>query len=128
MDFKELHKIASATLNPRKLSRKSETGHVAAALLTDKGNVYKGLCLDAVCGLGYCAEQAAIASMITAGESKIVKLVVVDEDGSIFSPCGRCRELISQINPENIKCEIMLEKGVATLEELLPQRWDFMRN
>ena len=128
MDFQELHKIASTALNPRKLSRKSAAGHVAAALLTDKGHVYKGVCLDAVCGLGYCAEQAAIANMITAGESKIVKLVVVDEDGSIFSPCGRCRELISQINPENIKCEIMLGKGFTTLEQLLPQRWDFMRD
>ena len=127
MDFKQLHEIALATLNPRKLARKSEAGHVAAALLTDKGNVYKGVCLDTVCALGYCAEYAAISAMITAGEHKIAKLIAVDEDGSILAPCGKCRELISQIHPDNGKCEVMLQDEIVTLNDLLPQRWDLRK-
>jgi len=63
---------------------------VAAALLSEKGNVYVGVCIDVCSGMGFCAEHAAIAAMITAGENKIEKIVAVGENG-IYSPCGRCR-------------------------------------
>ena len=38
-------------------------GSVGAALLTDKGNVYTGICIDIACGIGFCAEHSAIAEM-----------------------------------------------------------------
>lgn len=75
MEFKELANIAQKTLNQRRLSRIATAGTVAAALLTDKGNVYTGVCIDVPAGMGFCAEHAAAAAMITAGESKIVKMV-----------------------------------------------------
>ncbi len=40
MEFDELTDIAYRTLNPRELSDSSYAGSVAAALLTDLGNVY----------------------------------------------------------------------------------------
>jgi cytidine deaminase len=43
--------------------------------------------------MGFCAEHAAIASMLTAGESKIMTIVAVNCEGAILPPCGRCREL-----------------------------------
>ena len=39
---------AYETLNPRELSDLSSAGSVAAALITDRGNIYKGVCIDAV--------------------------------------------------------------------------------
>ena len=75
MNFDELYKIAAETVNERKLSDYTSAGSVAAAILTDKGNVYKGVCIDAPCSMGFCAEHAAIAAMITAGESRIIKMV-----------------------------------------------------
>lgn len=47
--------------------------------------------------MGFCAEHAAIAAMITAGENRIVKLVAVSSSDGIIPPCGRCREFINQI-------------------------------
>lgn len=124
MDFQELFTIAKATLNPRELSRSSSAGSVAAALLTDQGNVYRGVCIDTPCSMGFCAEHAAIAAMITAGENRIVKIVAVYETGEIIPPCGRCREFISQIHDENRTCEVMLKDKVVTIEQLLPERWE----
>lgn len=125
MTFDELYRIARETLNPRELSRSSSAGSVAAAILTDRGNVYRGVCIDTPCSMGFCAEHAAIAAMVTAGENRIVKLVAVMEDGSVGAPCGRCRDFICQIHDDNHRCEVLLEAGrTATVGELLPMRWN----
>ena len=66
MDFTELSKIAEKLAYPRALSESAEAGSVAAALLTDKGNVYIGVCIDTPCSMGFCAEHAAAAAMVAA--------------------------------------------------------------
>ena len=73
--------------------------------------------------MGFCAEHAAIAAMITAGESRIDKIVAVHE-GGVVAPCGRCREFMYQINHDNLDTKIMLKMGEVTLRELLPHIWD----
>jgi cytidine deaminase len=123
MEFIELIEIAQATLNPRQLSETSSAGSVAAALVTDKGYVYKGVCIDTSCSMGFCAEHAAIAAMITAGENRIVRIVAVSSDAGIIPPCGRCREFKFQIDPENLAAEVRLKDKVVTLNDLLPERW-----
>jgi cytidine deaminase len=50
--------------------------------------------MDTPSSMGFCAEHAAIAIMITAGKNKIIKLIAVYKDGTIIPPCGRCREFI----------------------------------
>jgi len=75
MDFNKLYDIAKNTLNPKKLSRSSYAGSVAAAILSESGKVYTGVCIDTPSSMGFCAEHSAIATMITAGESRIVKLI-----------------------------------------------------
>ncbi len=124
MDFAKLLEIARKTVRPRRLSESSDAGSVAAAILTDQGNVYTGVCIDTPCSMGFCAEHAAAAAMITAGESKIVRLVAYCDGVGIVAPCGRCREFLYQINHENLSCEVLLKSGVVTLEQLLPHRWD----
>ena len=89
MDFEALTQIARQTLNPRQLTEDSSAGSVAAALITDQGNVYTGVCIDTPCSMGFCAEHAAIAAMITAGESRIEKIVAVNDEAGIVAPCGR---------------------------------------
>lgn len=123
MEFAGLLEIAKNTLHPRKLSEGSYAGSTAAALVTSTGNVYKGVCIDTPCSLGFCAEHAAIAAMITAGETKIEKIVAVDESGEILPPCGRCRELMYQVDRRNLVSEVMLKDKVVRLEDLLPERW-----
>lgn len=115
---------ARAAVDPCRLSPTVEAGGVGSALLTGGGAIHVGVCLDAPCGLGFCAEQAAIAGMITAGESRIVTIVAVDRDGRLLPPCGRCRELIWQVDPGNADARILLPgDGVKPLRELLPDPW-----
>ncbi|MHB9946173.1 cytidine deaminase [Clostridium botulinum] len=125
MKFDELYDIAKNALNPRKISKNSYAGSVAAAILSESGKVYTGVCIDTPCSMGFCAEHAAIAAMITAGENRITKVVAVYEDGTIIPPCGRCREFICQIHDENYKCQVMIKKDmIITIDDLLPYRWE----
>ncbi|APQ72231.1 cytidine deaminase [Clostridium botulinum] len=125
MKFDELYDIAKNALNPRKISKNSYAGSVAAAILSESGKVYTGVCIDTPCSMGFCAEHAAIAAMITAGENRITKVVAVYEDGTIIPPCGRCREFICKIHDENYKCEVMIKKDmIITINDLLPYRWE----
>ncbi len=109
----------------RALSPLVEAGSVSAALLTEKGNIYVGVCIDTACSLGMCAERNAIANMITNGESRIVKIAAVMPDGKAGMPCGACRELMMQIDSTGTT-EILQDyetKKVITLKETLPDWW-----
>lgn len=124
MDFDELYLRAKGVLNPKKLSEFAESGGVGAAILTDDGNVYVGVCIDTACSMGFCAEHAAAAAMVTSGENIIKKVIAVGWNGEIMPPCGRCREFLSQLADENINAEIMVKKNeVVSLKELLPYDW-----
>ena len=122
--FEELIEKATQVLNPRQLSSTAEAGSVAAAILTNSGNIYTGICIETACSMGFCAEHAAAAAMLTAGESHIVKMVAINKRGNILPPCGRCREFISQLNDHNIKAEVSINRQRAVkLIDLLPYDW-----
>lgn len=98
-------------------------GGVAAALETAAGNVYTGICLDLACGIGFCAEHSAVAEMLKARETEIRRIVAIDVEG-VLAPCGRCRELIVQVDRRNLDCEVILPGGSrARMADLLPRAW-----
>jgi cytidine deaminase len=120
----ELIASAAAVLNPQVLGDRS-SGTVACTLATVAGNRYSGVCIDVPCSMGFCAEHAAIAAMITAGEFKIAKIVAVwrGDNGSlyVFSPCGRCREFMYRVHPDNLHAEVLLGPATSVLlKDLLP--------
>ena len=124
LTFEELYQKARSVVNPRKLSECAEAGEVGAAILAASGEVYTGVCIDTACSMGFCAEHAAAAAMITAGENRVLKMIAVGRDGHIMPPCGRCREFISQLHDENLNAEVMVREGViVTIRELLPYTW-----
>ena len=110
-------------LNPRRLSATVEVADVGAALRAASGRIFTGVCIDAASGIGFCAEHGAVAAMITAGESRILDIVAVDWDGTILQPCGRCRELVVQIDDGNADTRVILPNGVQAMRDLLPHHW-----
>jgi cytidine deaminase len=123
-NFSELLKKAKKVAIKRELEKYSTTGEVGSALLTDKGNIYIGVSIDSPCGIGFCAEQGAIAAMVTNGEFIIKKIVAITSDGRIIPPCGKCREMIYEMNSKNYNAEIMFTEGkIKRLKELLPNTW-----
>lgn len=124
MTFDELYRQAGAVVRPRQLSEHASAGGVGAALLSGSGKVYVGVCIDTACSMGFCAEHAAAAAMVTAGESRVLKMVAVGSAGQIMPPCGRCREFISQLHEGNLDTEVLVRDGtVVRLKELLPHHW-----
>jgi cytidine deaminase len=96
-------------------------GGVGAAALSATGEVFTGICIDARCGIGFCAEHAAIAEMLKRRQTRIVAIVAVTAHGKIIPPCGRCRELIRQVDPANWQTQVVVSANdIARLADLLP--------
>ena len=125
--WSRLYEAAKAVQNPREISDRISAGGVAAAIEAASGKIYTGVCVDASCSLGICAERNAIFRMITDGESEIRRVLAVMPDGKTAAPCGACRELMAQLMPGRYRdIEIMLdyERGkIAALGELTPEWW-----
>lgn len=124
--WKELYAAAKSVQQFRTVSPFIEAGGVAAAVLTQTGNVYVGVCIDTACSLGMCAERNAIASMLTHGESRIARVVAVMPDGRVGPPCGACRELMMQLDAGSGEIEILLDvqtEKTVRLKELVPDWW-----
>ncbi len=92
-----LYNAARSVVNPKKISEQICSGGVGAAVITKKGSIYTGVCIDTDCSLGMCAERNAISTMITNGEFEIEMVAAVDKRGNVLPPCGACREFMMQL-------------------------------
>ena len=128
--WQELYDAARAVQLPRVVSPFIEAGGVAAAVQTVTGRIYLGVCIDTCSGLGMCAERSAMAAMLTAGESRIARVVAVMPDGRVGPPCGACREFMMQLDKNSGEIEILLEletQKSIKLKELVPDWWGYER-
>ena len=109
------------------ISDHMEAGGVAAAVLSESGKIYTGVCVDTACTLGVCAERNALFNMITNGDNEIKRVIAIMSDGKTGAPCGACRELMTQLMPKSYQhVEIMLDykkEKVVTFRELTPEWW-----
>lgn len=115
------YNAARNVVNPKKISEQMCSGGVGAAVVTKKGNIYTGVCIDTDCSLGMCAERNALSTMITNGEFEVKAVVAVNKKGQVLPPCGACREFMMQLkNSSDI--EILVDnKGTAVkLKDLMP--------
>ena len=125
--WKKLYDAAKAVQNQRKISDYVEAGGVAAAIQSESGRIYTGVCVDTASTLGICAERNAIFQMLTNGEHRITRVLAVMPDGKTGAPCGACRELMVQLDPQRYgDIQIMLDyerEKITTLGELTPEWW-----
>ncbi|MFI3241360.1 MAG: cytidine deaminase [Alphaproteobacteria bacterium] len=99
-------------------------GTVGSALLAENGKIYTGICMVMACGIGFCAEASAVSLMLKDRITKIKMIVSVNEEGKVVPPCGRCRELLAQVDKENAETDIVIsETEVKKLKEILPYNW-----
>jgi len=109
-----------------KIIGNANMGAVGCALMTNKGNIFYGVCIDTSSGMGFCAEHTAISQMITQEEYVIKKIVTVKKNNNwdifILPPCGRCREFMRQTNEKNLEeTEVILDKDKSVkLKKILP--------
>ena len=97
--------------------------HVGAALLTDTDKVYTGCNVESSSySLTICAERTAIFKAISEGERKFKAIAVAGDTKGFISPCGACRQVISDLcgNIDVILVDSKNNTKVLKASELLP--------
>ena len=83
------------------LRSRPELHEVGAALRTRSGKIFSAVNVKANVGrVSVCAEAVAIGMAAAAGDTDIEMIVAVDHKGRVVSPCGMCREMISDYAPQ----------------------------
>ncbi|MBQ9279845.1 MAG: cytidine deaminase [Clostridia bacterium] len=113
----------------------SPTGyHCGAALVSETGRIYTGCNLGSEDGIfNICAERLAICKMLSEGERTFTKIAVVGGMGdrlTFTTPCGVCRQLISEFGQEievvcGYKEDGELKQKVYHIKDLLPESFQF---
>jgi cytidine deaminase len=117
---------AAAVLKPYKTADGRLFGDVGAALISESGRIFEGVCVDTA-SWGLCAERSAIAAMVTAGEYRIERVVAVWRDAAsnrlhVLPPCGHCRQFMRELDDANLATTVILGTDrTRTLAELLPE-------
>ena len=99
---------------------------VGAALLTKDNEVFMGANVEnSSYPLSMCAERNAIYGAYLDGVKKeeIVALAIAADTDTPCSPCGACRQVISELLPKNAKILMANLKNdikETTIAELLP--------
>jgi cytidine deaminase len=91
---------------------------VGAAVGTADRQIFTGIHFETATGFAnICGEVAAICCMVAAGHRDLDTVAAVwrDPDGKhyLLPPCGRCREVISDFNPQ-----------AWVIISTLPDHWD----
>lgn len=126
----ELIKAAQDTI---KRLYKDGKHHIGAAVRTKTGKIYSAVHLEAYIGrVSVCAEAIVLGKAISEGESEFETIVAVrhpDQDEinqniEVVSPCGICRELISDYGTE---IQVILKVGEEHIKKnirgLLPDKY-----
>ena len=104
---------------------KPDWHRVGAALRTRSGRTFAAVHVEAyVSRLGVCAEAIAIGMAASAGDTEIETIVAVRHTGQVVSPCGMCRELISDYAPN---AQVIVpgpnDHQIVPIETLLPNKY-----
>lgn len=118
-------KCAQIVKKNQDLTVVTERSQAACAIIGESGKMYTGL------NVGWwhssCAEHIALSNAWQGGERKLqyltaVKLNKRNEKLESIAPCGICREMFNNLQP-NVKVVILDDDGyykIYTLSEILP--------
>jgi cytidine deaminase len=124
-DDRELVQIATRLLRDRFSPGEH---HVAVALRCADGSVYTGLHVGSR-RIDICAEAVALGAAMADGHTSfrtcaaVIKMTA-DDEPTVTSPCGVCRELLNYYEPELQVLAVDHARVVkTTVGDLLPAPW-----
>lgn len=128
MKEKEITKLIEKAIKVRENSYSPYSKFKVGALVIDeKDNIYTGVNVEnGSFGLTNCAERTTIFSAVTGGMKTIKAIVVVADTTDPVSPCGACRQVISEFSNEDtliILSNLKKDYIIMDLEGLLPYRF-----
>jgi cytidine deaminase len=127
LTVEELDSLWELALKARERAYSRYSGFsVGAALMCVDRKVFLGCNVEnGSYGLTQCAERSAICSMVAAGGSNPVAIAVRGPEEVNCSPCGACRQVLMEHNPEML---VLFQWGGRRVEvlarELLPYGFD----
>jgi cytidine deaminase len=96
---------------------------VGAAIATVSGETFTGCNIENLSfGLTMCAERAAVASAVASGHKDLAAIAIVADSRQPPVPCGACRQVLAEFNPNLIIIAATTEGLVQRFElsKLLP--------
>jgi len=118
-------KLIEAARSIIALRSRPESHEVGAALRTRSGKIFAAVNVKANVGrVSVCAEAVAIGMAASAGDTDIERIVAVDQKGRVISPCGMCREMISDYAPQ-AEVIVSADDGLEIFKvaDLLPHKF-----
>lgn len=103
---------------------------VGAAIVLNDGTIIHGANIEnSSFGLTSCAERNALFSLISQGydPKEIKEITIIGGSKGPISPCGACRQVMSELVPKNTKIYLAnLEDEIyeTSVSELLPFGFD----
>lgn len=101
---------------------------VGAAMRGASGKIYIGANVENVSyPVGTCAEEAALAAMIVAGETEVIEAYVIADAPEPVPPCGACRQRLKEFGKDDVTVWMGTTDGkeeATTIGELLPGAFD----
>ena len=95
---------------------------VGAALLAADGRIFVGCNVENLSfGLSNCAERVAVGTAVAAGAREFLAVAVVADTDVPVSPCGACRQVLSEFGVGRVMVASRGERLEFGLEELLPR-------
>lgn len=98
--------------------------HVGAVLVGKDGLTFAGCNVENISyGLTICAERNAVFAAVAAGCREFEKIVITADTELPASPCGACRQVLAEFNPD---LEVVLsnfrgQTETFRLSQLLPR-------
>lgn len=106
---------------------------IGSALRSKDGEIFTSINFDANVGrIAVCAEPIALANAVMAGREKFDTIVAVRHpkpekgvmDFQVVSPCGMCREIVTDYDPETkVIIEVEGELKKMNMMDLLPHKF-----
>ena len=103
---------------------------VGAVLETESGKIFTGANVEnSSFGLSMCAERVAIFKAVSEGETKFKRMIIIADTKDVVSPCGACRQVMSEFgNFEVILSNMKGKMKVTDVESLLPMAFNLKKD
>jgi len=104
---------------------------VGAVVVTENGEIFQGVNVEnSSFGATVCAERVALFNAITHGRKDIEAVMIVSVlNGKAAFPCGMCRQVLADFNPEMrvilVNAETLKIEHDVLLSEIFPETFNF---
>ncbi len=126
-NFKDLYNVAISSNVSDSISPFISTGEIICVVLSENNKIYKGINIIEDNKLKVSAEESAIASLLSSGDKKIKKMVIVNSLGEVIKPSNVTFNTIIDLADD---LEVLIDSNTLEtkkITELLPDYYGTFR-